>query len=66
LRGLRDRDPAARLAAVTALAQMGDQQALKPLAGLARDRTRLGARQINREAAAAARAIKDRRRQNAS
>jgi hypothetical protein len=45
---------------------MGDQQALKPLASLARDRTRLGARQINREAAAAARAIKDRRRQNAS
>jgi hypothetical protein len=45
---------------------MGDRQALKPLAGLARDRTRLGARQINREAAAAARAIKVRRRETAS
>jgi HEAT repeat protein len=58
LQALQDADATVRLAAIQALALLGDEQALKPLAALGRDHTLVGERRLDREAAAARKAIR--------
>jgi hypothetical protein len=66
LAALGDPDAATRLAAIDALAGSGDEQAIKALGRLARDRAVVGDRQVGREAKAARAAMRARGRATSS